>query len=540
MSKVASYLQEHIAGEVFTSPALLQAMSHDMSILEITPEMVIYPRVTNDVRKAARFAWQLAEKKHFLPITARGNGTDQTGAAIGSGIMVVFPAHMNHILEFDVKQKMVRLQPGVNAGTLHAMLMSHGVSIPSLPSSMAYSTIGGAVLNNASGPLSGKYGDMRAWTHQLEVVLANGDLIQTGRLSKRELSKRKGLSTFEGEIYRGLDNLIEDNQELIVQKLTSEARDNVGYSSLAYVKGGDGSFDLTPLIVGSQGTLGIVSEMIMKSEFMSTNMTVAILACSTHEIARDMLDHIEALEPTLLDYYDGELVTVAATAGKKYDFLSTQGTKAVILVGFDDFSERTRHRQLKRLSKLAGDSAVVIHSADGEDALELLAIREMTTYSLFSPEKDVAAPPLVDGAYVPRERFEEFLKAVAALSAKYHVTMPVHSRVRENILYARPALHMQRVGDRQKIFKLIDDYSTLVEYHGGHLIGEDGEGRVKARAHAALDDDVRQLFGQVKALFDPHGILNPGVKQYTEPRELVGQLRSQYDTNHIAGYMPYY
>jgi len=236
MSKVASYLQEHILGEVSTNPAILKAMSHDGSVLQQTPEMVIYPRVTNDIRKIARFAWQLAEKGHVLPLTARGNGADETGAAIGKGIIISFPAHMNRIFELDSKQKLVRVQPGLNADSLNEALMLHGIGIPALPSSSLYSTIGGAVANNASGPLSGKYGAMGDWVQQLEVVLATGDVLQTGRISKRELNKRKGLQTFEGEIYRNLDNLIEDNKQLIAEQLSADERNNVGYSAIAKVK----------------------------------------------------------------------------------------------------------------------------------------------------------------------------------------------------------------------------------------------------------------------------------------------------------------
>ena len=182
-SKVAAYLQEHILGEVVTDTALLEHMSHDASVLEIKPEIIVYPRVTNDIRKVARFAWQLAEKGHVLPITARGAGTDQTGAAIGKGIVLSLTAHMNNILEFDQKQKLVRVQPGVNAKALNDALALHGLGIPAMPRSASYSTIGGAVANNASGSMSGKYGSIAQWVTQLEVVLANGDLIQTGRLS---------------------------------------------------------------------------------------------------------------------------------------------------------------------------------------------------------------------------------------------------------------------------------------------------------------------------------------------------------------------
>jgi FAD/FMN-containing dehydrogenase len=110
MSKVAAYLQEHIQGEVSTNSAILTALGRDMGVLEITPEMAVYPRVTSDIRKVARFSWQLAEKGHVLPITIRGNGSDQTGGAIGKGISIVTPAHMNTVFELDPKQKLVRLQ----------------------------------------------------------------------------------------------------------------------------------------------------------------------------------------------------------------------------------------------------------------------------------------------------------------------------------------------------------------------------------------------------------------------------------------------
>lgn len=542
MSKVATYLQEHILGEVTINPAILQAMSHDGSMLEITPEMVIYPRVTNDIRKAARFAWQLAEKGHILALTARGGGTDQTGAAIGRGMAIVFPAHMNRILELDVKQKLVRVQPGINGKSLNDALLLHGLAIPPLSFTACDSTAGGAVGNNASSPLAGKYGDMTDWARQLEVVLANGDLVQTQRLSKRELNRRKGLQTLEGEIYRGLDSLIEDNKQLIDEKLASPVRDNVGYSSIAKVKRSDGSFDLTPLITGSQGTLGIVSEMIMKTEFINTAPTVALIAFTTSEAARDALDQIDQLEPAFLEYYDGDLFQAATAQGKKYEFYKNiQGSiSTVIMVGFDDFNAHARKRKLKRLTKLLRNVDAYLEYADGEDAEELLAVRNVPAYSTIPAAKGASAPPLLNGAYVPRERFEDFVTAIKALAEKYRIQLPFYSQALENILYARPILQLQKVGDKQKVFKIIDEYAALVYQHGGHLIAEDGEGRTKAPfAYGYLDDDVRQLFADVKALFDPYGVLNPGVKQAADVKELVSCLRSDYTAATFAPYAPY-
>lgn len=543
MSKIAAYLREHIAGEVTTDEAVRAALSTDMSVLTITPEMVVYPRTTNDIRKVARFAWQLAEKGHVLPITARGRGTDQTAAAIGKGVVLVTPAHMNRIFEYDSKQKLVRLQPGVTGSELQSALSLHGAGVPALPLSAAYSTIGGAVANNATGPLSGKFGSMESWISQLEVVLSNGDVLQTQRVNKRELSRLKGMQTFEGEIYRSIDNLIEDNKQLIDEKLDTGIRDNVGYSSITQVKRSDGSFDLTPLIVGSQGTLGIVSEMIIKAEFMSLRHAVAVLSFANHETARDVLDQLRALAPTYLEYYDGELFAEAQAAGRSYEFykqaLSQSAVEAVVLVGFEEFNERSRAHKLKRVLKLIGDSAAVTVSND-ENSDELLAIREVTAFGLRPEGRGVSAPPLLEGAYIPPERFEDFTVALKALADKHHVRLPLHGRALDNVYYARPQLELRKVGDKQKIFKLLDEYASLVDHHGGHIIGEAGEGRLKARfAYANLDDDVLQLFAEVKAIFDPYGILNPGVKQASELKQLVSQLRTDYDTGTLASYSPY-
>jgi FAD/FMN-containing dehydrogenase len=542
MSKVAAYLQEHILGEVSTNPATLKALGTDASVLEMTPELAVYPRVTNDIRKVARFVFQLAEKGHVMGITARGSGSDQTGAAIGKGISLVMPAHMNRIFEFDTKQKLIRLQPGANARSVNDALSLSGMSIPALPVSAAYSTIGGAVMNNASGQLSGRYGDMSEWVHQLEVVLANGDILQTERISKRDLNKKKGLQTFEGEIYRELDNLIEDNAQLIADALVSPIRDNVGYSAITKVKHKDGSFDLTPLFVGSQGTLGLVSEMIMKTQFTSMQQTAAFITFGDKEVARDILDKLADLSPAVLEYFDGVLFSEAEKQGRKYPFYSAASGKfdAGVLIGFDDFSERARQHKVKRLTKLINGIDAQLTVEDGEAADLLFAAREVTAHMIAPAGKDVSAPPIADGVYVPNERFEEFQTAVNALAEKHHIILPLHARALDCVVYMRPVLQMHKVGDKQKIFKLLDEYTSIVERHGGHLIGEAGEGRVKARfAYKNLDPAVLELFQSVKAIFDPHAILNPGVKQTTELRQLVSELRTDYDTAAFADHALY-
>src|SRR5690606_16550996 len=215
MSKVANYLQEHLLGEVLTSPSARRYFSTDGGVFQVAPQIVVYPRNTSDVRKVARFTWQLAERGKILPITARGKGSDQGGAAIGSGVMLVFPAHMNKLLELDTGKGIVRVQPGLIYQTLQNVLHTHGRFLPPYPSSIDFATMGGAVANNSAGEKTVKYGATKNYVRELDVVLANGELIHTLRLTKRELNKKKGLTNFEGEVYRQLDGLITDNWDLI-------------------------------------------------------------------------------------------------------------------------------------------------------------------------------------------------------------------------------------------------------------------------------------------------------------------------------------
>lgn len=537
MSKVAAYLQEHILGEVSVQPALLDAFSRDASILTIRPEIVVYPRVTNDIRKVARFAWQLADKGHILPITPRGGGSDQTGAAIGRGIILSTTAHMNQLLEFDARQKLVRVQPGLNAKALSEALALQGMGIPALPRSRAYSTVGGAIANNASSARTARYGSMSQWAYQLEVVLANGDILQTGRLSKRDLNKKKGLQSFEGEIYRSIDNLIDDNQDLIEQKLASDSlRDNVGYMGICDVKSRDGSLDLTPLFVGSQGTLGIVSEMILRADFFGTKRGAVVASFPTAEAARDAVDALTNFEPTLLEYYDGGLFDEAEKQGAAYPTYSPADHRAAVVAVFEDFNDHTIARRVKKAVKYLEQTDAQVVTSDETDIDELLVIRDVAAYTLIPATKGVSAPAFVDGVFVPEGRREEFIKAVEMLAQKHHTTLSLYGDMNDQVWYARPHVQLAKVSDKQKIFKILEEYGDLVARLGGCLIAESGEGRLKTHAaYKELDADVLEFFAAIKSIFDPYGILNPGVKHPNDLRALAQQLRSDYDLSPLAG-----
>ena len=541
MSKVAQYLNEHLQGEATTADAVRQYFSTDASVLKIVPDMVVHPKLTSDIRKVARFSWQLAEKGHKLPITPRGAGSDQTGASIGTGIILNTLSHMNTIFEIDSKQKLIRLQPGVNFKTLNDVLFMQNMMIPSFPLSAGYSTVGGAIANNASGILSDKYGPTGNWVSQLEVVLSNGDVIQTGRISKREVAKKKGQQDFEGEIYRSVDNLLTDNVALL-DSIAANVPDNVGYN-IVDVWRRDGSIDLTPLFVGSQGTLGIVSEIIMKAIDIPKEPLVGAITFANHDSVRDGLDQLRLLNPTMLELIDGKLFEEAEARGKKYPLYAEargQGdVAAIVLFEFDNHSSRVKKNIGKKIAKLfeKNEDVLSVIEKDADKVAEIRNMRDVTSLFMIPEKSATSAPPLLDGSYVPPERYEDFTKAVAELEKKHHVELALYGHAGQSVYYCRPVFALSKVGDRQRIFKLLNDWSLAVSAHGGHLIGEAGEGRLKAPfAHKALDDEIVKLIESIRSIFDPMSILNTGVKQTTDLKHLVSALRTDYDGSDFAEY----
>jgi FAD/FMN-containing dehydrogenase len=537
MSKVATYLRGHLSGEVSTRLDVRDALSTDRGVLRIKPEIVIFPRSTNDIRKVARFSWQLAEKGHVLPITARGAGTDTSGASIGKGISLVMTAHMNHLYEYDAKQKLVRLQPGVSIDTLNKALGLYGAAIMPFVGSHGMGTVGGALASAVAGPYAGKYGTLDGVVEQLEVVLANGDVLQTGRVSKRELSRRKGLQGLEGDIYRGIDGLIDEYADVLD---TLNANDAVGYNTIADVKQKDGSFDLTPLFIGAQGTLGIVSEMILRAEYRSLSSDAAILVFDNANTARDALDSLVQLSPALLDYFDAALFDLAHVHGKTYEWYErakeTIKPAAVVVAMFDDFTERQRAKHLKKLTKTYGASAdIVLTTAEGAAADELLTALDVTYYTELPDKAEQASPDVFGGFHVPTGRLEDFTKAITALAHKHHVLLPLSGHVVTNTYRVHPMLDLKKVGDKQKIFKLMEDLTKLVYSHSGTMIAEGGEGRLKAGfIYAELDKRLVELYGEIRKVCDPHGIFNPGVKQANDVRGLSEQLHDAPTIEHYA------
>lgn len=528
MNKVAMYLNEHLVGEVVTDRQALASHSTDGSQLFIKPEMVVNVANTSDIRKIMRFCWQLADKGHSLAVTPRGLGGSNVGSSLGAGIVVNSSKYMNHIVGIDTRQRVIHVQAGASVQGINMALSTHSATtLPGTSYTESDTTVGGAISSGAAGFLSSRYGDFSSSVKQLEVILANGDVLQTGRQSKRDLNEKKGLHTFEGEIYRQVDNLLSDNEELIKNIDKADDRDLVGYRNITKVRNKDGSMDLTPLFFGSDGTLGIISEAILQTQFSRRTLSVVVVAYESLNDAHAAVDVVLPTKAAAIELIDGRLAKRAADQGKSKEFAPIDSYAGGLLVAvYDDFNERTRQRLAKKLQKdLAKSTGLVKMSSLEMPVSEIAEIHSILDLASSPDSEAEVVPGAFAGMWLPSVQLATFISELRQLEETMSVDMPIFADLSTGFVDLLPIFDMKKVTDRQKMLKALAAISDLVAKHNGSLVGHGGEGRLKALVSArGMSEEQAALYEQIKKIFDPHNILNPVVKQTVSAKEIATQV----------------
>ena len=514
MSKLAQYINQHIVGTVFDTPTVRSHYATDRSILQIIPRLVAFPKNTTDLRKLVRFSNQLAAKGYELPVTVRGTGLDQTGAAIGQGL-IISTACLNQIEEIDLRGRLVRVQPGVTLGSLNQALSLHGLWLPIAADPQA--TIGGLIANAPRDDFSSRYGGISASVERVELVLADGAAIEVSPYSRHAVRRLLQSNTSEAKLYRRLEQLLNRHADLIMN--AHPRRPSLaGYPYLNRVRTKH-QWNLLPLVFGSQGTLGIISDIILHVELLPPPTRRLIATFRDTAAALHFLRQVTPLAPRTIKLYDLRIAEVAAAQGVRPEFLGRKIPQGwLVELSFDDRPFRTARKLHRSLDLLPASAHPLVETDD--NATSFAELDSMLLTYLNTGDHS----PIVPDVYIPPENLPDFLAGLSLLEQTLEIPLPLYGSYLTANYQVRPAFSYSDLAGRQAATNFLRQYLRLVQDCGGSVTGGSPEGRLKVNPDAS--DASLPTDAAVKTAFDPYNILNPEVKLGAELSQPLRHLRT--------------
>ena len=496
MTQLEKDLKKIVKGDVLFDDITRTIYSYGASIYKIRPKGVVIPEDKDDVVEIVRYA-----HRNHIPITPRGACTSLAGQAVGSGIIMDFTKYMNRIVSYGGGDT-VTVQPGLVYGELNRFLSKYGKVFPPDPSSGDYCTIGGMIADNSGGPRPVKYGNTSAWCEELEVVLADGTLIRL----------RPG--TEIPHISEQLTELFRKNADVIKKWAPKVMRSASGYNVYDVAK--DDGLDLVKLIVGSEGTLAVITEAKLKlSPAPKFRATLLIFIKEISAIA-DIVKSLRELSPSAIEFMDETFIGLARDAEPKLKDILQKAAKGVFLVEFEEEDEALLEKkasaveeEIIRERKLAASVSI---ARDGREQDNLWAVRRAAVPITNRVKGRKRPVPFIEDAIVPPDNLDEFLIGAYAIFERYGVEACVYGHAGDGNMHIRPLLDLRDKSDLDKMGKIADDFYRMVVSLGGSISAEHGDGILRVPYLRKQFGSLYNLFVHIKDVFDPKGILNPGKK----------------------------
>lgn len=531
--QLAKTLAKIVNGEVLTSAKARKFYSHDASLFEIEPEVVVCPQDAADVCKLVKYVADHKPEHHNLSLTARSGGTDMGGGAINDSIVLDFTRHFRNI--GLIKNSSVVIEPGVYFRDFEPIANKHNLMLPSYPASKDICTLGGMVANNSGGEKSLTYGKTDKYVQNLKVVLADGKEHTFKPLKGKDLKKKLAEKGIEGQIYRDIHKLLVDNAKTIKASKPRVSKNSTGYNVWDVWDGE--TLDLTKILVGSQGTLGLVTEASFKlvpSKPLS-GMLVAFLPnfYKLGEVINIVLPH----KPTSLESFDRRTLVFAFRFF--FSFRKTLGWKHFVWLGLS-FIPVVRHllRYLPFLPKFVlmveftGDNQKLIDRqiTDVQAKLEAMGIEcqpaddkkheekfwtiRRESFNLLRKNVGIRhTAPFIDDLIVPPQYLPRFLPRMEEILNYYKLDYAVAGHMGDGNFHIIPLMNLAVRSEREKIPLVLKEVTSLVLEYGGSLTGEHNDGLIRGPfLDQMYKPDMMAVFKNVKQIFDPHNIFNPHKK----------------------------
>lgn len=522
-------------------------------MFEIRPQLVVAPKNAQDVETLVTVTNKMRKHHPKLSLTARSAGTDMSGGAINDSVIVDFRKYFTKVEA--VSATAAQVQPGVLYRDFEPRTLEHHALMPTYPASRDLASVGGMVNNNSGGEKSLEFGKTEDFVTKLKFVFADGVERTVKPLKKAELEAKMAQTDFEGQVYRKLFRLIEDNYDVIKAAKPNVSKNSTGYYLWDVWDREKQVFDLTKLIVGAQGTLGFVTDIHFKLVPAKAHSGLLVLFLKNIDELGQLIPTIVATHPATFESFDDATLKLSIRfmpsflhllGWKKFVHLLVslipdglqllRGVpKLILMVEFNGDSEAEVRQKITVLHKQLGSKRARyeingIEEDPTEAASEKFWVMRRQSFNLLrSKVKDKHTAPFIDDLIVRPEYMPEFLPQLRKIVDKYKLFATIAGHMGDGNFHIIPLMKIEDPQERAKLLPAMRDVDNLVLKYHGSLSAEHNDGLVRGPwLGQQYGEQVLHLFQEAKAIMDPDGIFNPHKKATAKWNYSFSHIRQHF------------
>ncbi|MDQ3093887.1 MAG: FAD-binding oxidoreductase [bacterium] len=550
MGKLKEELLQIIKGEAEDSEEFKDFYSHDASMFEMRPEVIVAPADADDVKEVVKYVNKKRSEGQKLSITARSGGTDMSGAAIGQSIVMDFSKHFT--LVGQVSATSAQVQPGTMYRDFEVETLKHDAFMPSFPASRDLCTVGGMVNNNSGGEKSLLLGKTENYINELKVVFADGNEYVVKSLDRNGLDAKMAQGDYEGNIYKQIFEICDKLYDQIKAAKPNVSKDSTGYHLWSVWDRETGIFDLTKVITGSQGTLGLLTDINFKLVKAPKHSGTLVMFLRSIDDLGELINDVMAHRPSSFEGFDNYTLMLSFKLFPL--FRKTLGwvgmtklaiqlipnalmlfrgiPKMVLLAEFDaDTPEEVAdkvHRLRQSLRKY--DHETLFEEDETEAQSKKFWIMRRESFSLLRQKvRDKHTAPFMDDLIVQPKYLPEFLPRIRQVIKKYKLLATIAGHMGDGNFHIIPLMNIEKESDKAKLEPAMREINAIVLEYEGSLSGEHNDGMIRG---PWLEDmygkEFIDILRNVKHIFDPENIFNPHKKTDAEWKFSMAHLREKF------------
>jgi len=502
-------LKKAISGEVLTDENSLGMYATDASVYQIFPKVIVVPKNEADIVSVHKIAF-----KYKISILPRGAGTSLAGQTVGESIVIDFNKYMNKIIDLDVEKKSVKVEPGIIHAELNSYLKKYKLLYGPDPATTSRANMGGVVANNSSGSRSIVFGKAIDHIIDMRVILDDGEILEFKDIHKDQIKKKISLNTREGEIYKELNDIIEEDIDLIIDKFPKVSRRVSGYSLDEFVDKKE--WNLGQLICGSEGTLATILDMTLSLVDLPVKRGMLIVHYYDRIEAISEVKNILPFGPSAIELLDDNLINIALeNPSTKETATFIEGKPGAILLveffgsGIEEIEGKCK--KIREYFDTENLSYAYPYYPEGEIYNNIWEIRKKGLGLLLSMRTQEKPIAFIEDACIPVESLASYIQEIENFCRERHVKIIIYAHASVGVLHVRPILNLRLEQDIRKFEEISNFTLSLVIKYKGSFSGEHGDGIVRSFGIPKFfGDKIYEDFKRIKKVFDPYDLMNPG------------------------------